>query len=61
MVKPDIEIVHSEYARIYYGGRIYDANRMASGWRLTRQCAFEELAVQDTLEDLVAWVATQLV
>lgn len=61
MVKPDVEFVHSEYSRIYYGGKIYDCNRMAAGWVLTRQCSFEQVTVEATLEDVVAWVGKQLV
>ncbi len=61
MVKPDVEYVHAEYSRVYYNGRVYDLNRMAIGWVLTRQCHFDMLAVHESKDDVISRLASQLV
>ena len=57
MVRPDLEMVHDEMGRIYYQGKVYHINRMASGWVLSRT---DELYTGESVEDCCTWLMAQL-
>jgi hypothetical protein len=53
-------MVHDETGHIYYGGKIYDVTRMASGWVLTRPCNTEPVCSgAKSVEDCIAWLTAQ--
>lgn len=59
MLKPDVEMVHSETGHIYFQGKIYDITRMADGWKVTRPTQFDSLCIAPSVEDVCAWLMTQ--
>lgn len=59
MLKPDVEMVHSESGHVYYGGKIYDLTRMADGWTLTRPTQPEKLCIAPSVDDVCAWLQVQ--
>lgn len=59
MVKPDVEMVHDETGHIYYGGKVYDVVRMASGWVLSRPCQTEVIYTGNSIENCCAWLTQQ--
>lgn len=59
MLKPDVEMVHDETGHVYYGGKIWDVTRMASGWVLSRPCNTEHVYTGQSVDDCCAWIAAQ--
>jgi hypothetical protein len=59
MPKPDVEMVHDETGHIYYGGKIWDITRMASGWVLSRPCNTEHMYTGKSVDDCLAWLQVQ--
>jgi hypothetical protein len=59
MPKPDVQMVHEEAGKVFYGGRIYVLTRMANGWMLTRPMTVGQLYTGGSVEDCCAWLMAQ--
>lgn len=56
---PDIEKLHEEHYRIYYQGKIYDVNRLASCWAITRPNHLNDaLHTVDSPDEAISWLAS---
>jgi hypothetical protein len=56
MVRPDVQMFHAESGKIYYNGRIYDVVKMATGWVLTYQSSFDQLAIMPSVDEICSWL-----
>ena len=59
MLKPDVEMIHSETGHIYFQGKVYDITRMTHGWTVTRPMQFAQLCTAPSVEEICDWLIAQ--
>lgn len=54
-MKPDVEKVDDKFYKVYYQGMIYDINRMANHWAISRPGHLDEtMYYAETIDDAIA-------